>query len=211
MHILGISGSPRKGGNTNQMIKWALEKAEETKYITTELIELADYEISDCIACNTCKGTCAQRDDMDQVCERLLSADGLILGSPVYFGTMTAVMKRFFDRTRVLRHNDFQLADKPVGFISVAARRNGGQETTIMDMIRVMLRHNCIITGNGTRTGQYGGTGWAAGKNTICNDRFGRETAEGVGERVAYLTQAIRIDQNNLIFDPKSGTPEAEL
>lgn len=215
MLIIGISGSPRKDGNTTQMISWALEKARETEGVSTQLIELADYHINDCAACKTCMGTCIQRDGMDQLHEELLSADGLIFGSPVYFGTMAALIKRFFDRTRVLRHNDFSLADKPVGFISVAARRNGGQETTIIDMIKIMLRHNCVITGNGSITGQFGGTGWAAGKGTVVSDRFGKETAEGVGRRVAYLAEVINIGKvdlpNNLTFDPRSGTPEVEL
>lgn len=215
MIILGIVGSPRKQGNTYDMMNWALNKAGEKDDIETELIELCDHTINDCLACATCKGNCVQNDEMNNITCMMTAADGIIFGAPVYFGTIPALMKRFFDRTRILRHNDFSLADKPVGFISVAARRNGGQETTIMDMIKIMLRHNCIITGNGNFTGQYGGTGWAAGKNTVETDRFGKETCEGVGERVAYLADAMACAYEHtgqvLTFDPKSGTPEAEL
>jgi len=219
IRIVGISGSPRKDGNTAYLLQEALHAAGRLISIYTDftpkcrLYQLCDYRFNDCLACDTCIGTCRQDDDMHKLYPALVNADGIILGSPVYFGTMTALMKRFLDRTRVLRHNNFQLADKPCAFIAVAARRNGGQETTIMEMLTVMLRHGCLIVNNGSSTSQYGCTAWAGAKGEAETDRFGIQTARGVGQRVARVAYLMKFARTTLrkplppyVFSAVSGT-----
>ena len=223
IRILGISGSPRRDGNTAYMLRAALNGASDflkwDVHVCPEcdLIQLSDYYIADCLACDTCKGMCRLTDNMGEACDKMIEADGLIIGSPVYFGTMTGLLKRFLDRTRILRHNDFQLADKPCGFVAVAARRNGGQETTIMEMLTVMLRHGCVIVNNGPPTSQYGATGWAGPMGEVETDSFGIDTAYGVGERVARIAYLLKTGQLALKdplppyeFDTVSGTRRRE-
>ncbi len=129
--IIGIIGSPRKGSNTEIYIKKALESAENAG-AETEITNLAKAEIEPCIACDICKNTgeCAIYDDMREITSKLQEAQGIIIGSPVYFGNVTSQLKMFMDRSRPLRI-DFKLKDKVGGAISVGASRNGGQETTI--------------------------------------------------------------------------------
>lgn len=200
LKIVCINGSPRPNSNTLLMLTYSCIGAENiTKYtksvaIETEIINLTDYDIDDCLACKSCKCRCIRQDEeLESVFNKMIDADGLIFGSPVYFGTVTGLMKRFLDRTRILRHNDFQLMDKPVGFVAVAARRNGGQETTILEMAMVMLRHGCVIVNNGPPTSQYGATGWASHPGDIEYDLWGLDTAIGVGRRVAMTSLLMKV------------------
>ncbi|MCF7944335.1 MAG: flavodoxin family protein [Spirochaetia bacterium] len=99
MYIIGIVGSPRKKGNTAVMMKEAL-KAAESQGAETELIFLDDFAIEECRGCDSCLHThrCIINDDMQKLYPRLLSSDGLILGSPAYFYGMSGLMKMMMDR-----------------------------------------------------------------------------------------------------------------
>lgn len=224
LDIVIICGSHRGNGNTNIMLETvgygALDIEKYVKdhiRIDTKIVQLYDRVIIPCQACNTCKGDCVMKheDEVNKYLQMMVQADGLIIGAPVYFGTMPGILKNFLDRTRILRHNDFQLMDKPCGFATVAARRNGGQETTIMEMLKVMLRHGCIIVNNGPPTSQYGATGWAGPVGEMGIDSFGLQTARGLGLRVAMTAYIMKYGRDRLdydlyrkehVFDTVSGT-----
>ena len=76
--------------------------------------------------------------------------DGVILSTPVYFGSCSSGIRNFI--------LDFDLADKAVGCLSVGAKRNGGQETAILQALHLAATKGAVITGNGPPTAQYGGT-----------------------------------------------------
>jgi multimeric flavodoxin WrbA len=104
LNILAINGSPRKEGNTAKLLKKALEGA-ETQGAETELIHLYDLNYKGCISCFACKlkngknyGKCAVQDELTPVLKTIIEADGIILGSPVYFGTASAQMRAFMER-----------------------------------------------------------------------------------------------------------------
>jgi multimeric flavodoxin WrbA len=185
--IIGVIGSPRTGSNTEILIIKALESAEEVG-AETDLINLGSAEIEPCIGCDICKSTgeCAIYDDMQDIIKKLGEADGLILGSPVYFGNVTSQMKIFMDRSRPLRI-DFKLRDKVAGAISVGASRNGGQETTISAMHEFLLIHDAIIVGDGAPLAHYGGTGMGGVVGDTKQDEHGIETSINLGKRVAEL------------------------
>ncbi len=185
--IIGVIGSPRNGSNTEILIRKALESAEEVG-AETDLINLGSAEIEPCIACEICKSTgeCAIYDDMQDITQKLGEADGLILGSPVYFGNVTSQMKIFMDRSRPLRI-DFKLKDKVAGAISVGASRNGGQETTISAMHEFLLIHDAIIVGDGAPLAHYGGTGMGGVVGDTKQDEHGIMTSINLGKRVAEL------------------------
>jgi multimeric flavodoxin WrbA len=193
--IIGIIGSPRTGSNTEILIRKALESAENAG-AETDLINLGLAEIEPCIACDICKNTgeCAIYDDMRDITRKLEDAQGLILGSPVYFGNVTSQMKIFMDRSRPLRI-DFKLRDKVAGAISVGAARNGGQETTISAMHEFLLIHDAIIVGDGAPLAHYGGTGVGGVIGDTRQDEYGLETSINLGRRVAEL--AIKLNSRN--------------
>jgi len=104
MKVIGICGSPRKG-NTEWMLVRLLEGVAQCG-IDTELILLRDKDIKGCDGCLTCetggkerKGVCRIQDDMQQIYPKLVEADGLAFGTPVYFEMLSGLLKNFMDRT----------------------------------------------------------------------------------------------------------------
>lgn len=136
MKIIAINGSHRKGKNTATLLNALLEEA-RAGGATTELLELTDYNIKHCLSCNKCLGRpqCSiTDDDMAVIGDKLLAADGIVLGSPVYWGNVTALMKNFMDRTRYMHMVKNMLAGKVGAAVTNAGLRNGGQEMTLRIM-----------------------------------------------------------------------------
>jgi multimeric flavodoxin WrbA len=185
--IMGIVGSPRKKGNTNYLVKEALKAAGKLG-VETELINIGDVEIEPCVACDICKSTgeCAIYDDVPNLLDKLADSQGVIFGSPVYFGSMTSQLKMLIDRSRPLRF-EFKLKNKLGGGISVGGSRNGGQETTISAIHQFMLIHDMIIVGDGAPLAHYGGTGVGSNINSAEGDDLGLETSRNLGRRMAEL------------------------
>ena len=189
--IIGISGSPRTDGNTSFLVETALKSAEEAG-AETELINLGALNIEPCVACDICKATgeCAIYDDMREITEKLMECNGIIIGSPVYFGSVTSQLKMFIDRSRPLR-GSFKLKDKVGGSIAVGGSRNGGQESTISVIQDFLLIHDAIVVGDGAPMAHYGGTGVGGPKGDTKNDEIGIETSKNLGKRVTELAKRL--------------------
>ncbi|GFO54112.1 flavodoxin family protein [Geomonas sp. Red276] len=104
MKIIAINGSPRKKWNTATLLEKALEGA-RSRGAETEIVHLYDLTYKGCSSCFACKlkggksyGVCAMRDDLSPVLEKLATADAFLLGSPIYFGTVTGEMRSFMER-----------------------------------------------------------------------------------------------------------------
>lgn len=104
MKVIAINGSPRKNKNTATLLNKALQGAESVG-ADTERIDLYDLDYKGCTSCFACKqkngksyGTCAKKDDLTIVLEKIKQADALILGSPIYLCNVTGEMKSFFER-----------------------------------------------------------------------------------------------------------------
>ncbi|MBY9006984.1 MAG: flavodoxin family protein [Candidatus Lokiarchaeota archaeon] len=97
--ILGIVGSPRKKGNTFELVSKILEGS-KLKGADTNIIYLEDLDINECNGCHTCwQGLeCSKKDDMNEIYPELIEADVIIFGTPVYWFGPTALMKAFIDR-----------------------------------------------------------------------------------------------------------------
>lgn len=99
MKVLGLVGSPRRGGNSEAMVAAVLKGAERAG-AETKMINLAQLKFGGCVACMHCRshGECALKDDMRQVYDEIAAADALAIGFPVYMFTMNAQTKAFVDR-----------------------------------------------------------------------------------------------------------------
>jgi hypothetical protein len=104
MKLIALNGSPRKGWNTERLLRKAMKGA-ETLGAETELIQLYDQEFKGCISCFACKvkgsktnGLCAYRDALRPILEKCLEADAIVIGSPVYFDYPTAQTRAFLER-----------------------------------------------------------------------------------------------------------------
>jgi len=188
IRIVGVSCSPRKGKTTATSVKVALDAASKVNpLIQTELIDLGGLAIAGSLGGATSAGAQQPKDDFDlMVLPRLRYPvpDGLIIGSPSYFRSMSALCKAFLERLAVLRSPKLLLADKPVGVLAVGAYRNGGQELVIEQIQAAMLCHEVMLVGGKPKAHQ-GATLWNAYKDDITKDEFGIATAKQLGIRVA--------------------------
>lgn len=104
MKVYAINGSPRKNWNTGQLLNEAL-RGSASRGAETELIHLYDLDYQGCTSCFGCKlkggksyGRCAMRDGLTPVLEKLAGADAFLIGSPIYFGTVTGEVRSFMER-----------------------------------------------------------------------------------------------------------------
>lgn len=104
MKIIAFNGSPRKSWNTATLLEKALEGA-ASKGAETELINLYDLNYKGCVSCFACKkigsksyGRCALKDDLSPILDKIEDVDGIILGTPIYLGSITGEMKSFLER-----------------------------------------------------------------------------------------------------------------
>jgi multimeric flavodoxin WrbA len=124
MNILGIYGSSRKGSNTKTLLDIALKEARAYE-VKISKAHLKDKSISPCDGCFKChkSGKCIIKDDMHEIYQKMLAADGILWATPVYFWTMSGQTKIVMDRTYALCFPKLQLKNKVGGLITVAASR----------------------------------------------------------------------------------------
>lgn len=192
MKILGICCSPRKEQTTFKAMEVCLAAAREVdKKIETDLIELAGRKIEPCIACNICKDglVCGIDDDFGDMIPILAAKDvaGIIIGTPVYLGSMTAQCKAFLDRSVMFRRNGWLLRDKIGGVLAVGGVRHGGQELTLQSVRAAMLCHDMICVGDGKPSGHFGAALYSGGEKGVETDDAGMETARNLGRRVGEV------------------------
>jgi multimeric flavodoxin WrbA len=152
IHVLGISGSPIKGGNTELLVRSTLESV-ASEDVTTEFFGVAGKKISGCIHCNWCtknqveEKPCGLNDDMDVVYPKLIAADAIILASPVYIGRLSGQLACLLDRCRVFGHGSYYretLKDKVGAAFAVGYRRNNGLEATLITLLSAFLLFRMI-------------------------------------------------------------------
>lgn len=155
MKVLGIVCSPRKGGNTEILMREALKAVEEAggKF---ELRLMADMDIAPCDACGACweTGVCKIDDDMQDVYDLLLKSDGVIIGTPVYFINVSAQAKALIDRTYALLRSG-KLRGKVAAALVAVRRVGGGQVLSLMYSFFAAQR--MVIAGGGIGYGREKG------------------------------------------------------
>lgn len=187
MKVIGINGSARKDGNTAIIIGKVFEELINNG-IETELIQLADYEIRPCRGCFACKGrgNCVFDDDgFAEIFSRIVEADGIILGSPVYSADVSAKMKSFLERGGVVVATNPGLFRHKVG-AAVAAVRRGGGMTTVDTMNHFMLNKEMIVVGS-----TYWNMVYARNVGEVLNDDEGMENMRNLGENMAWLLKLL--------------------
>ncbi len=123
--------------------------------------------------------------DLEPLMEMLKRGQGLVLGSPVYFGDRSSQVESLLEALR--SSGGAPLSGKTVGVVSVGAKRNGGQETTNILALQDCLALGANVLGNGPPTSQYGGTVVAGDVGAVLDDNFGLQTSFGTGRRVALF------------------------
>ncbi|MBM7623193.1 flavodoxin family protein [Sporohalobacter salinus] len=192
MLIVGLNGSPNDAGNTEFLLDKALNAAEqlgaeiESIQVSSGLKEIAEPY---CTVCSQpCTRVCYEGTELEKQYELLIEADGLIIGSPVYFGTISAQLKAFWDMTRDLRSQN-SLLNTVGGAITVGAARYGGQETTLKAIHDLMLVQGMIVIGDGDSESDAGHQG-AAGQRKSVEDKNAHKRAKIIGRRVVKVSEA---------------------
>jgi multimeric flavodoxin WrbA len=183
--VVAFNGSARKDGNTATLIRRVLAVLEQ-EGIETELIQLAGQQIRGCTACLKCKETKNQRcvienDNVNAYIQKMAEADGIILGSPVYFSMMTPELKALIDRAGYVARANKDMFKRKVGAAVVAVRRAGGIPT--LDAINhLFLISQMIIPGS-----SYWNIGIGLKKGEVEKDEEGMQTMEDLGKNMAWL------------------------
>lgn len=148
MKVIGVVGSPKKSGNTAFMVNEVLSAIEGPE-VETEVLYLSDYRIEECDGCDLCirERRCPKEDDMPRIEAQLLGADCILLGAPSYFGQVPSLMKRFIDRSRLMKMQNHKLKNKWCAVITHAGLRNGGQELVGLQLMNFALGHGMVVFG----------------------------------------------------------------
>ena len=189
MKAIAVNGSPRKNGNTYIMLNTVLAELEK-RGIETELIQAGGRDIHGCIACGFCSKSaeprCAFSDDIiNESILKIAAADALILGSPVYFGSLTAQMKAFIDRVGYATRPHKVLKGKVCASVAVA-RRNGAL-TAFNTMNNLFTISEGIVVGS-----SYWNQGVGREEGEVADDAEGIRTMVTLGQNLADVLIALK-------------------
>lgn len=181
MKVIGISGSPRKGGNTETLVKYALDPFRELGWEVKEFF-LSENIINPCIGCESCKktGSCEIKDDdMNYIYNEFSSCDALIIGSPAYYRNVTAQLKALFDRCYAF--GDKRPLEGKVGGAIAVGRGEGGGQSIVLNII-----HNFFLSSGAICVpGELNGLSARADKcGDILNQERRLQQAKVLGENI---------------------------
>ncbi|MBN2073863.1 MAG: flavodoxin family protein [Actinobacteria bacterium] len=189
MKVVGFNGSPRKDGNTSIAIKTVFEVLEK-EGLETEIINIARDPIGGCDACGICKkvkdGFCKIDSDIINYClKKMYECEGIIIGSPVYFGSVTPQVKALIDRSGYCSRAGGYMLKRKVCAGVIAVRRQGAVET-LHQINNLFLINQAIIPGS-----IYWNMGIGREKGDILKDGEGMDTFRNLEENMAWLIKKI--------------------
>lgn len=196
MKVLLINGSPRKGSNTLIGLK-EMEKVFNEKGVETEIINIGNKDIRGCIACNKCSeiGECVFDDIVNEVASKFENADGLVIGTPVYYAAPNATAEAFMQRLFYSTHFDKTMK---VGASIVCARRGGC--TSTFDVMNKFFS----ISGMPIATSQYWNMIHGCALEEAGQDEEGLQTVRTLARNMTFLMKSIALGKEQF------GLPEKE-
>lgn len=196
MHVIAINGSPKADGNTYQALKTVTDELQK-EGISSEIIHVGNKNIRGCLACGACavnkNEKCVIDDEVNEIIQKMKNADGIIIGSPVYYASIAGTMKSFLDRAFYVAGagNDGLFRHK-VGASVAVARRSGEVATfdhlnhyfTVSEMFVVPSRYWNVI--HGQKPGE------------ALQDEEGIQTMRVLGKNMAFLMKSIAQNKEHL-------------
>ena len=186
MKVVGVVGSPRKNGNTEILTKHTL-KAIAEEGLDTELIRLVGLDIRPCNACMVCREEerCPIDDDLFPIYTKMKEADAIILASPVYYGSATALLKALMERTGYMSGSRRVFAGKVGGPLVVA--RRAGQNFTFAQLMYWFHILGFFMPGS-----TYWNIAFGHEKGEVEEDEEGLRTAWNFGKNIAFLVKKLK-------------------
>ena len=190
MKIIGFNGSPRVNGNTSILINTVFEEL-HNEGIETELIQIGGRQFHPCTACSVCyqkqDERCHIKNDLFNECiQKIKEADGILLGSPVYFADITPEMKAFIDIVGYVARANKGLFRRKIGAGVIAVRRAGAIHS--LDSINHLFQVTEMIIPGST----YWNLGMGRNIGDVLNDTEGIETMRNLGKNIAWLLKKIK-------------------
>ncbi len=185
MKVVAINGSPNKKGNTNQTLEIVGAELKEVG-IDFEIIHIGHKLIHGCIACGQCfknrdEKCSITKDPVNEVIQQMKSADGIILGAPVYFSGIPGTMKSFLDRAFYVAAVNGGLFRHKVGAALVTLRRTGGSST--FDQLNHYITYSEMIQA----TSNYWNIIHGRLPGEVLQDTEGIKIMEALGKNMAWL------------------------
>jgi multimeric flavodoxin WrbA len=189
MKVVALNGSPRKEGNTAMLLDAVLAVLSQ-EGIETERIQLGGRKIHGCTACMKCfkihDGHCSVRDDvLNELLDRMVAADGIIIGSPTYFANVSTEVKALIDRAGLVSIANGHLLRRKVGLAVAAVRRAGA--TDVFDAINKFFFINQVVVPGSV----YWNMGFGLAEGDVKRDEEGLRTMRVLGENMAWLMKKI--------------------
>jgi multimeric flavodoxin WrbA len=189
MKVVAFNGSARKEGNTRLALATVLEEI-AAKGIDTEIVSLAGKKLHGCRACFKCYEKqdkhCALNDDDVNACiDKMLEADAIIIGSPVYFASMTTETKALIDRAGIVAKGNGEMFARKVG-AAVSVARRAGAVVTFDEINRFFFISNMIVPGS-----CYWNVGFGLAPGDVAKDAEGMTTFKTLGQNIAWLMKKI--------------------
>ena len=202
MKVVAFNGSPRKDGNTSILINKVFGELNK-EGIETELIHVGKKQIQGCIACMKCaenqNGKCVIKNDIVNECiEKIMEADGVILGSPVYCSGLSGQMKSFMDRVSLVGAVNNSMFKRKVGASIVAVRRAGGV-STFNNMNNFFTIMQMMVVGS-----SYWNMGYGMEEGETNRDEEGLQTMRNLGRNMAWLIKSIKAGIEKGVQEPET-------
>jgi len=179
MKVIAVNGSPRKDGNTYLALKTACDIL-NAEGIETEIVNVGALNITGCKACGGCSklGKCVINDGFNEIAELVAAADGIIVGSPVYYAGINGTLKSFLDRFFYVHSSKMRF--KPCA--ALTALRRSGVTHTYQTIYNFFTISEMLITPTSYWPGVHGRL-----KGESEQDLEGMQIARGIGRNMAYL------------------------
>jgi multimeric flavodoxin WrbA len=190
MKVIAFNGSARKEGNTFILLNLVLDEL-KAEGIETELYSLAGKPIQGCIACYKCfekknKRCNVEKDIVNECLEKMLEADGILLGSPTYFADVSAGMKALIERCGMVSRANEDMLKRKVG-AGVVAERRAGAIHVFNSLNYFFFIGQMIVPGS-----SYWNLGIGRQPGDVNNDAEGVQTMKNLGKNMAWLLKKIR-------------------
>lgn len=190
MRVIGFNGSARIDGNTSILIQKVFDEL-EAEGIETRLVNLGPQSVNGCLACMKCfenkDGHCVQKKDgLNDWLDEMAAADGIILGTPVYFANISGQIKCFMDRAWMVARANDNMFKRKVGAAVVAVRR-AGAVSAFHALNTYFTISEMIVVG-----ASYWNMGFGREKGEALKDEEGMQVMASLGKNMAWLIKTIK-------------------
>ncbi len=189
MKVVAFNGSPKKEGNTYQAIKIVADELEK-QGIETEIVHVGNKTIKGCTSCGTCRDRSERcvisNDEVNEWIQKMKTADGIILGSPVYYSGVNGTMKSFLDRAFFVIGSSGNFLRHKVG-VSVAAVRRSGGIPTIEQLNKYINYSEMLMPGSNYWNVIHGMT-----PGEISEDAEGIQIMRVLGKNMAWTMKLVQ-------------------